>query len=583
MKREEFEPGRPRTHYRSSRNKQQFLGKVLAIAGRQGGFKFKPSRRFVGSYIGRGTAAARALSSSDRYPGFRSRRGLAIIRIIRFGRNGIQATKAHLHYIQRGDVGRDGGPGQLYSAERDLDGGKEFLKRCEEDRHGFRIIVSVDDSPEYDDFRPLVRRFMAGVEEDLGTQLDWVAADHYDTFHPHTHVVLRGVDDRGKDLIIGPEYMNCGMTERLSQQVSIDLGPKTGLEIEPRIRLEVEAERLTSIDVRLFRDLGEERIVTGGALSVFERAIRIGRLRKLEALGLAEPINRSQWRLGEETERTLQKLGERSDCLRTLQRALNAAGIDRARFEQVISRPHGANSIKGMLVEHGLVDEMGDREYLVIDGTDGRGHYVQIGRGSKAGPLPERSIVRVTGGAVGEHERSQPPIISDEQARVELLSPFRLEHLPRYDGATWLDREIVSSSELPRDSGFGRAVRSAMSARRVWLIEQGLASLEGKSVSYRSDMVDLLQRREILRVAAGISKETGWEFAEAKEGVLVEGIVRRRLNLASGSFAMIDNGWQFSLVPWRSTQELELGRSIEGIYRSGEFSWTISRSRGIEI
>jgi type IV secretory pathway VirD2 relaxase len=39
---------------------------------------------------------------------------------------------------------------------------------------------------------------MARMEEELGTKLDWVAADHRDTAHPHTHIILRGKDDRGE-------------------------------------------------------------------------------------------------------------------------------------------------------------------------------------------------------------------------------------------------------------------------------------------------------------------------------------------------------------------------------------------------
>jgi type IV secretory pathway VirD2 relaxase len=33
---------------------------------------------------------------------------------------------------------------------------------------------------------------MRQMEEDLGTRLDWVAVDHFNTGHPHSHVVVRG-------------------------------------------------------------------------------------------------------------------------------------------------------------------------------------------------------------------------------------------------------------------------------------------------------------------------------------------------------------------------------------------------------
>ena len=43
---------------------------------------------------------------------------------------------------------------------------------------------------------------MTQMEEDLGTRLDWVAVDHFDTAHPHTHIIARGVTHDGKGLNI---------------------------------------------------------------------------------------------------------------------------------------------------------------------------------------------------------------------------------------------------------------------------------------------------------------------------------------------------------------------------------------------
>ncbi|WP_413207911.1 hypothetical protein [Rhodospirillum sp. A1_3_36] len=92
--------------------------------------------------------------------------------------------------------------------------------------------------------KPLTRRLMAQVEEDLGTKLDWVAVDHFNTGHPHSHIIVRGRslssgtakgrnpgNDRGKDLIIARDYITTGMRERAADLVSLDLGPRTDREI----------------------------------------------------------------------------------------------------------------------------------------------------------------------------------------------------------------------------------------------------------------------------------------------------------------------------------------------------------------
>jgi len=78
---------------------------------------------------------------------------------------------------------RDGSTGELYSEREYAAYGKAFLERCDGDRHQFRFIVSAEDGAEYDDLRPLVRRFMARMEEDFGTRLDWAAVNHFDTGH----------------------------------------------------------------------------------------------------------------------------------------------------------------------------------------------------------------------------------------------------------------------------------------------------------------------------------------------------------------------------------------------------------------
>src|SRR3546814_11604731 len=93
---------------------------------------------------------------------------------------------------------REGVRGQRYGIDTDRVDLSAGVEQAKGDRHQFRIIVSAEDGMEYDDLKPLTRRLMARVEEDLGTKLDWVAVDHYNTGHPHTHVIVRGKDESGK-------------------------------------------------------------------------------------------------------------------------------------------------------------------------------------------------------------------------------------------------------------------------------------------------------------------------------------------------------------------------------------------------
>ena len=588
MDEELFELRLGRIRASGSGRERKYLHAVLASTARAGGFKQQSRSRFNGSRIGRGSVVARVLAAGNPHVGFRSRRAIIKIRIVRLGTTSLAALRAHLRYIERDGAAREEEGGRLYSAIEDGADGRAFLERSAGDRHQFRVIASPEDAAEYQDLRPLIRRFMGRMENDLGTSLEWVAADHCDTLHPHAHIILRGKDERGDDLVIAPEYIKGGMSKRLAGLVSIDLGPRTDLEIERRLRLEVHLERLTSIDRRLLREMDSDRIVLSFGRDMADQAIRAERLRKLGAMGLSDELGHGRWRLDEQLEPTLRSIGEKADIIRTMQRALAAAGIERAPSEQLVFRPDGRASVTGRLLARGLSDEAADRHFLVIDGIDGRSHYAEIGKGEVAKDLPERAIVRVSPRPIvvqgNDDARHEVRPTRDKPVDVELLSAIPLERLPAYDGATWLDRELVSPISNPRDSGFGSELRLALAQRRSWLIEQGLASGEREAFACHPGMLPILERRELAKVGASLSSENGLKFAEHGPGALIEGVVRRRLDLASGRFAMIQGIREFALVPWRPDLEPMLGKEVFGLVRSaGSISWTIGRERGLEI
>ena len=210
----------------------------------------------------------------------------------------MDTARAHLRYIQRDGVTRDGERGALYGAERDREDGRAFLERADGDRHQFRFIVAPEDGAEYDDLRPLTRRLMAQMETDLGTRLDWVAVDHFNTGHPHTHILLRGKDERGQDLVIARDYMAHGLRERAADLVSLDLGPRTEHEIALRDRADIEAERLVPLDRQLRSMADDDGLVSPAVRDRTRQTLLAGRLKKLERLGLAEEARPGRWRSG---------------------------------------------------------------------------------------------------------------------------------------------------------------------------------------------------------------------------------------------------------------------------------------------
>src|SRR5258705_6412743 len=370
--------------------------KALTPAGGTKHSSGRRARRFDGSRIGRGSASGRILGASNRHSGPRSRRVVVKARIARLAGSGAKAAVAHLRYLQRDGTTREGERGTLYSADFDHADGKAFLERGVGDRHQFRFIVAAEDGAEYQDLKPMIRRLMRQAEKDLGTKLDWVAVDHFNTGHPHSHVLVRGKDDRGQDLIIAREYITRGLRQRAVDLVNLDLGPRTDLEIMRANLREIGQERFTGIDRRLLGAVDADGLVSPHSLDSIEQSLRAGRLATLGRMGLAVEERRGRWRLSAELEPTLRAMGKGGDFIAALDREVRARELAAGPADYAIYDPARAEAkpIIGRIAVRGLSDEQMGREYLIVDGIDGRAHYVEIGLGGGE-QHREGAIVRI--------------------------------------------------------------------------------------------------------------------------------------------------------------------------------------------
>jgi type IV secretory pathway VirD2 relaxase len=218
--------------------------------------------------------------------GNNSRRAVIKLRIAKLKPGKLAAPRAHMRYIQRDGVTLEGERGQLYSKDLDIADGAAFTERCDGDRHQFRIIVSPDDAEQLADLKPFVRDLMTDMEKDLGTNLDWVAVDHFNTGHFHTHIVIRGKDEDGKDLIIARDYITHGIRERASQLLTLELGPEDD----------------------------------------FAKTLKLVR------------------QIDPDIERKLRQLGQRDDIQKTMYRAMREAGIDQPAGEFAIFKTNEPNA-----------------------------------------------------------------------------------------------------------------------------------------------------------------------------------------------------------------------------------------------
>jgi hypothetical protein len=277
--------------------------------------------------------------------------------------------------------------------------------------------------------------------------------------------------------------------------------------------------------------------------------------------------------MSENAEPTLRALGERSDIIKRIHRGLAERGIERSVSDFVVDDGVAVpRPIVGRLVARALDDELNGTAYAVIDGVDGRIHHVRLADLDATGDVAPGGIVEL---------RSFRDAAGRQRVALAVRSDLPLEAQVQAEGATWLDRQLLArDSAAVGSGGFGREVRDAMSARVEHLVAEGLARRQGQRLIFARDLLDTLRRRELDATAARIAASTGLPHRPLAEGEAVAGVYRQRLDLASGRFAMIDDGLGFSLVPWSPSLDRHLGSHVSGIARARRIDWSFGRGRG---
>ena len=365
------------------------------------------------------------------------------------------------------------------------------------------------------------------------------------------------------------------------------------------------------------------------------------RLQGVEAMGLAREMGPSRWQLRPGAESTLRRMGERGDIIRTMQRALSGERRELAIFDP----DQAGGRVVGRLATKGLADGLSDRTYAIVDGIDGRAHYVVLSDPTPLEQAPVGSVIQcqtvdtrasdrnVASTAenglysVDEHvaqlqakDMPRPdaqervaahvrrlealrragiverlsegfwrvPADLVEQGRAydrqrvgdvhaEILSHQSLKEQTRVIGATWLDRELASGGSRFAPQGFGAEVQEALKERAEFLIEQGLAQRNGQRLVLAKDFLTTLRDRELADVGTALAEATGLTHLPAVDGQRISGVYRRSMTLASGRFAMLDDGMGFSLVPWAPVIEKRLGQSITAVMRGANANWEIGK------
>ena len=573
-------PGRIRDSGRNSPRPKSFVGQVMRAAKKAGhvGGSFGLGKGGASrSHFGRGRRAALSLSLRSA-----SRRVVMNARVVRH--HGARFRSApltkHISYLKREGVTRDGADARMFDARSDAADERAFAERCEDDRHHFRFIVSPEDAAELGDLRAFTRELMTDVARDLGTNLDWVAVDHWNTDNPHVHVLIRGRAEDGRDLVISRDYISRGFRDRAAERVTLELGPRSERDIQSALEREVEAERWTSLD-RALRVAADEGAgvadlrpnASGEDLSL--RRLMVGRAARLERLGLADQVAPGCWTLKPGIEDKLRDLSIRGDVIKTMHRAMSVRGREPDVSCFALHGEVPTDPVLGRLVERGLQDELKGSAYAIVEGIDGRTHHIRFTDIEMTGDAAAGAIVEA---------RSYDDAQGRKRLSLANRSDLSIEAQVTARGATWIDRQLLARDSIVASSGFGSEVREAMDRRVDYLAGEGLARRQGTGVIYVRDLLNTLRQRELDATVARLSAETGLPHTPSSEGERIMGVYRQRVTLASGRFAMIDDGLGFQLVPWGPALEQHLGRQVSGIAASGGgVTWSFGRKMSLGI
>jgi type IV secretory pathway VirD2 relaxase len=322
-----------------------------------------------------GSSASRVRSRTSSFVG--GRQVYIQARIQRLGGSGAALQRAHLSYLGRDGAGRGEERAKFYTDELEALSGQDWLKDHSDERHQFRFIVSPEDGAQLGDLQPFVRDLMSQMEIDLETNLDWIAVDHFNTDHPHSHIVMSGRRDDGTDLVIPRNYLSHGLRERGSALVTRTLGLQTEAELSAKLEREQVQRRVTRMDRVLERQMQHQGPIDLGGLKRNQNHYR-ARLQALQRLGLAEHEIGMRWRVDGDLTQKLKAIEKSDTVAKRIERALDEAGLDRINATDGTTYD-GTRQVTGRLLKAGHSDELIGSRYAIVDGLDGRAHHVELG------------------------------------------------------------------------------------------------------------------------------------------------------------------------------------------------------------
>lgn len=464
-------------------------------------------------------------------------------------------VRAHMNYITRDGAGRDAERAEVFTNnDRST---PEFVSKLENEEHHFRLILSPENAS--NDMERFTRQVMERMEKDLGTGLEWKAVVHYNTDHPHAHVVLRGVDDQGNTLVIPNQYLTRGIREQAQRTLTCELGYRTSQDLENTLNEEIDSLRPTSLD-RALEGLADDAGVVDLSRSA-SKSINPQQHRRLaRRADFLERQQVGQWGPGNRF--TLSK--NWNNELRASANVLEMASRSRFAFsgeQRVVVDLNGKDLPKKMIVgevrARGLADELYDRPYVIIDGADGRAHHKVATKIDGLDQINEGSIVAIDLSA-GSGPR-----------KIRGLSQS-LSQAVQEPSANWLDAYGQNKTGGARHTAFQRRISDAVGQRDRFLQQVGQKDVFKDPRAFERWAARSFTEQSPTALRAGMTDQTE-QLLFSPDPQRFTGQVAHIAQGAKGRFALIVDRHSnaFAAIPVRAADSLKVGHQI-GIHSMPE-------------
>jgi len=277
-------------------------------------------------------------------------------------------------------------------------------------------------------------------------------------------------------------------------------------------------------------------------------------------------------------------------CIRD--RAMTEAKLARLDIAEPIYDPQAitAQPITGRVIKTGILDDVNDRSYMVLDTLEGQALFVETGAQVNIEGIKAEMIVQAGPQSYSPKQSDFPQdylkrAVSYERKRgfnnpvkLNIVSRVPLKDLTNAIGKTWLDEELKSGSVSEHLSGFGDEVYITKVKRRRFLVSQNLI---GNKQQVTSQTLKSLEQLDLKNAAKSLICKYDKPYKPATANGKLSGIYREAIQRPSGKYAVIEQSREFTLVPWRETLQRNLGKSVTAVIKGQSISWVLTKGRSI--